>query len=383
MCVQYLQASDLRRGCCWVQRRQTWIVDESKAIFHTMISSSPDTVAPAPAPALADPMEMEQMALELFPSPSRLASTSKQNSPEPEIPDSHTYQVSSLFVGTSTCSEGQPPLVMQQGDLKASGKVTAQNYQIMSDRRLKGEILPLDIDAVAILAQLEIVQYKLKTDAHERPQIGVVAQDVATVWPGAVEDDSTTGLKSVRLDLLYFIAMRALQDFLPLLTELDKQRRLGLPLLMHAQQQAVAQQATNPCQESLPARMPCSNNLSDSESECETHMSVVGNLSMQHSSDSSGCHSKDDQSSSSSAPPSFKDDAAAMVAHMLAALKEDNGGMPFIVRKLLKKLGKEAVWSTFLESQYTRLPAADGKARSPGSTFLHLLKKQEQQAKIV
>ena len=378
----FLQACDLRRGCCWVQRRQTWIVDESKAIFHTMISSSPDSVAPASAPALAGPMEMEQMALELFPSPSRLASTSKENSPGPEIPDSHTYQVSSLFVGTSTSSEGQLPLVMQQGDLKASGKVTAQNYQLMSDRRLKGEILPLDIDAVAILAQLEIVQYRLKTNPHERPQIGVVAQDVAKVWPGAVEDDSATGLKSVRLDLLYFIAMKALQDFLPLLTELDKQRRLGLPLLMHVQQPAVAQQATNPCQESLPARMPCSNDSSDSESECETHMSVVGNLSMQHSSDSSGCHSKDDQSSISSAPPSFKDDAA-MVAHMMAALKEDNDGMPFVVRKLLKKLGKEAVWSIFLESQYIRLPAADGKARSPGSTFLHLLKKQEQEAKIV
>ena len=329
-----------------------------------------------PAPTVQ--RNIEQIPLELLPSPSRLANTSRQTIPEPHVPDLETVQVASLIVG---CSPPEQPILLQQGEVKACGKVTAQSFHIMSDWQLKDKILPLDIDAVDMLRQLKIVQYKLKNDAQQRPQIGVVAQEVAQVWADAVDNDSATNLQSVRLDLLCFAVMRALQHFLPLLTEIDKQHRLGLPLRMHAQQQAAAQQATNPCQESLSATAQCSNDLSDSDSECKTHMSATGGLDMEHSSDCSGCHSEADVSSELPAPPGFKDDAA-MVAHILAALKEDNEGMPVLICKLLRKLGKKTVWSAFLETQYTRIPAADGKARSPGSTFLHLLKKQEQQAKI-
>ena len=348
------------------------------------MNSWPEPVVQVAMAAPTGAMDIEQIALEpleQLPSPSRLASTSRQTFPEPYVPNpQETVRVSSLIVGSNTSLDEQP-ILLQPGDLTASGKVTAQGYQIMSDRQLKDEILPLDIDAVAILRQLKIVQYKYKNDAQERPQIGVVAQDVAQVWADVVDDDSATGLKSVRLDLLYFATMRALQHFLPLLTELDKQHRLGLPLLMHAQQRAAAQQAIKPCQDSLSARVQCSDAMSDSDSGSETHVSAIGNLGIEHSIDSSGCHPKANQASVSSELPGFKDDAA-MVAHILAALKEENEGMPVVVRKLLNKLGRESVWSTFQEAQYTTLPAADGKARSPGSTFLHLLKRQEQQAKI-
>ena len=327
-------------------------------------------------------MEIEQMALEpleLLPSPSRLASTSdRQTSPEPHVADPHTQQVSSLIVGCSTSSNEQP-VVMQQGDLKAYGKVTAQSYHIMSDRRLKEDILPLDIDAVAFLGQLNIVQYKWVEDPQGERQIGVIAQDVEQVLAGAVKNDSATNLKSVKLELLQFLTTRAVQHFLPLLTKLDEQDRLGLPLLMR---QAAAQQSTTSRQENLSAGTQCSKDMSDSESECETHMPTIGELGLEHSSGSSDCHGDVHPSSSnSSTPPGFQDDAA-MVAHILAALGEDNKGMPVIALKLLRKLGKDAVWSTFLEAQNTRLRAADGKMRSPGSTFLHLLKIQEQQAKI-
>lgn len=340
-----------------------------------MIDSCPDPVAPAPT----GPMEMEQMEpLELLPSPSWLASTSRQAPPEPHDPDPHTVQVSSLIVGCSTSSDEQ----LQPGDLKACGKVTAQSYHIMSDRRLKHEVLPLHIDAAAILGQLDIVEFKFNDDAQGQRQVGVIAQDVLKVLEDAVTTDGATDLKSIKLDLLQFITMKALQDFLPLLIELDKQHRLGLPLLMHTQQHAAAQHSSTPSWENLSARTQRSQDMSDTESECETHMSAIADSGMQHSSDSSDCHSDAQPSSSNpSAPPGFKDDAA-MVAHILAALGEDNKGMPVIALKLLRKLGKESVWSTFLEAQYTRLPAADGKARSPGSTFLHLLKKKEQQAKI-
>lgn len=325
-------------------------------------------------------MEYGQLALEMLPSPSRLATTSRQTSPEPQtsvpqIPDPQTTQISSLIVGYS---DDQQPLVMQEGDLKACGTVTAQKYHLMSDQRLKHEILPLDIDAVDILKKLQIVQYKLIKDPKSQRQIGVIAQDIEQVLADAVHQDSATDLKSVKLDLLQFVTIRALQDFLPLLINLDKQYRLGLPLLMHAQHQAAALRATNPFQQNLPA---IDIYMSDSDSECETHISTIGNLDMEHPSDSSGHTEAHPTSSDSSAPPDFKDDAA-MVAHMLAALGENGVGMPVIVLKLLKKLGRDAAWSAFQQAPFTGLPAADGKARSPGSTFLHLLKKQEQQAKI-
>lgn len=365
---------------CWLQCRQTWIVDESKAVFHTMISSCPEPVAPAPLPVAPAPLpEPQQLALEWFPSPSRVASTPRQIFPEAQTPDPQTAQVSSLIVGTSTSlRDDQQPLVMQDGDLKAYGTVTAQSIHIMSDQRLKHEILPLDIDAVDILSQLHIMQYKLIEDPQSQRHIGVIAQDIEKVLADAVHRDSATDMKSVKLDLLQFVTMRALQHFLPLLMKLDEQHRLGLSLLMHTQQQAAAQPATNPYQQNLSASNIY---MSDSESESETHMSTIGDLDMENPSNSPGCHSDAPQTSSnSSAPHDFKD--AAMVAHMLAALGEDNVGMPVIVLKLLRKLGRETAWSAFQQATFTGLPAADGKARSPGSTFLHLLKKQEQQAKI-
>ena len=337
-------------------------------------------MAPAALPVAA---EVQQLALEWFPSPSRVASTPRQIFPEAQTPDPPTAQVSSLIVGSSTSLRNdQQPLVMQDGDLKACGTVTAQGIRVMSDQRLKHEILPLDIDAVDILGQLRIKQYKLLNDPQGQRQIGVIAQDIAQVLADAVHQDSATDLKSVKLDLLLFVTIKALQQFLPLLIELDKQHRLGLTLLMHAQHRAAAQPATNPCRENLSARLQCSTHLSDSDSECETHMSTIDDLDMEHNNDSSDCHSEAHQTSSGlAAPLDFKDDAA-MVAHMLAALGEDNVGMPVIVLKLLRKLGREAVWSAFQQAPSTGLPAANGRARSAGSTFLHLLKKQEQQAKI-
>ena len=365
-------------------------MDERQAIFHTMMISFPDPVAPAPT----DPMEIQQLALEVLPSPSRRASTPRQNSlepegpdphsvqasrqtfPEPQSPDPNTVQVSSLIIGSSASAEEQQPVVMQQGDLKASGSVTAGQYHIMSDKQLKHDITPLDFDAAAILHKLQIVQYKLNADPQGRRQIGVVAQDVAQVLEDAVIKDTATNLQSVKLDLLQFVAIRALQQYLPTLIELDKQRRLGLPLLMHAQQQA-AQRATTQCQQNLSA---ADSDTADSECSCESHIPDMDISGMECNSNS--CQSEDHQpSSSSSVPAIFKDDAA-MVAHILAALKEDNKGISIKILKLLGKLGKDAVWRTHLEAQYTRLPTADGNVRSPGSTFLHLLKKQEQEAKI-
>lgn len=342
-----------------------------------MMTSCPDAV-PEPLGLMDIESLGNSVPLDELPSPSR-PGTCRANPPEPQTPDLQVTKVSSLLVGSSSCTEGSHPVTMRQGDLKASGTVTAQGFHAMSDMRLKHNILPLDIDAVAILDQLNIVQFKWDSDPQGRPQIGVIAQQVAQVLADAVKMDTATGLNSVNVHLLLFVTMRALKDFLPLLTELDKQHRLGLPLLMLRQQQ-VAQQAPTPDQKRFPARaLTFTDSIdSDSASDFDTSDIDTPDPGLECSSNSP----KDQQPSFRSAPPiDFKNDAA-MIAQILADLGEDNPGMPFAVRKLLGKLGKEVVWGTYLQAQVTSLPAADGSMRSPGSTFLHLLKKQEQEAKI-
>lgn len=357
-------------------------MDTTKALYHTMMKSWPETIAPTTlSPSDAEQLQHRVMSqpLEMAPSPPG-PSTPRPNPAEPTTPES--MQVPSLIVGCSTPADQQQPVVMRQGDLKASGTVTAQSIRVMSDMRLKHNILPLGIDAVDILRQLNIVQYHLNNDPQGPPHIGVLAQDVAQVLADAVEIDTASGLKSVKLDLLLFIVMRTQQQFLqflPLLTELDKQHRLGLPLLMHRQQQA-AQQTPNPDQQMLSATTPSCTDSTDSDSASEVNMLDAGG--MECSSNSSGCQQGDQQPSSDpSAPLSFKSDKT-MISHILADLGEDNKGMPVVVGKLLGKLGREAVWKTYRQAKCTTLHGADGGKRSPGSTFLHLLKKQEQEANI-
>ena len=73
-----------------------------------------------------------------------------------------------------------------------------------------------------------------------------------------------------------------------------------------------------------------------------------------------------------------------MVQHIMSGLGEDLDDPKALVLlgKLLRELGCQIVWETFVEAQCTSLLKKDGSKRSPGGTFFTLLKKHKQHHKL-
>ncbi|MFL5814059.1 MAG: tail fiber domain-containing protein [Bdellovibrionia bacterium] len=90
---------------------------------------------------------------------------------------------------------------------------TSSGCTASSDRRLKENISSLENPLEKIL-QLQGVQYDWKDKQwfSERHQIGLIAQDVETIYPEAVVTDSDTGLKAIAYDHLIAPVIEAIKN---------------------------------------------------------------------------------------------------------------------------------------------------------------------------
>ena len=80
-----------------------------------------------------------------------------------------------------------------------TGNITAANFILSSDRRLKQNIKPITFSNIG---QIKFVQFDMKNDSSHRTRYGVIAQDVEKIAPELVYTDSK-GIKSVGyIDLL-------------------------------------------------------------------------------------------------------------------------------------------------------------------------------------
>jgi hypothetical protein len=98
---------------------------------------------------------------------------------------------------------GTTQLAVSGGNVSMSGNVTAASFLYSSDRRLKKNIQPLEHSLEKVM-QLNGYTYDWinpKTKAQDRKQIGVMAQEVESVFPEAVEQ-SQDGIKRVNYPLL-------------------------------------------------------------------------------------------------------------------------------------------------------------------------------------
>ena len=84
------------------------------------------------------------------------------------------------------------------GNAVVTGSVTALYYDHTSDLRLKTDIHPVE-NALDRLLSINGVEFKWKKDGRE--DMGVVAQNVATVFPNVVHTNGA-GIKSVEYDSL-------------------------------------------------------------------------------------------------------------------------------------------------------------------------------------
>ncbi len=82
------------------------------------------------------------------------------------------------------------------GTATVSSSVTASSFLYSSDRNLKTNITNLDSnDALSNILKLQGVSFNWKSD--NRPDIGLIAQDVEKIYPVLVHTNPQTGLKAV------------------------------------------------------------------------------------------------------------------------------------------------------------------------------------------
>ena len=93
--------------------------------------------------------------------------------------------------------------------LQVTGSIKATAFNTSSDRRLKNSITQLDSsNLVSQLQQLNAYQYRFNSDPTGQIRYGVIAQEVATLFPHAVSYDSQ-GLMAVDYGALGAIAATA------------------------------------------------------------------------------------------------------------------------------------------------------------------------------
>jgi hypothetical protein len=85
--------------------------------------------------------------------------------------------------------------------------VTAGNFILNSDRRLKQNIKPLDFPGVS---KIKFVEFTIKSDTSNRKRYGVIAQDVEKIAPELVYTDKE-GIKSVAYIDLIIVKLAQLQ----------------------------------------------------------------------------------------------------------------------------------------------------------------------------
>jgi len=105
-------------------------------------------------------------------------------------------------------------LIRPNGNLLNSNN----SYGSLSDVRLKENI----VDATPKLddlMQVRVRNYNLKNDVNKTKQIGVVAQELETVFPGMIETDGD-GIKAVKYSVFVPIMLKAIQEQQALITSL-------------------------------------------------------------------------------------------------------------------------------------------------------------------
>lgn len=92
------------------------------------------------------------------------------------------------------------------------GPVLASAFTVSSDRRLKKDVKVLE-DNMSRISQIAGVSYKYSDKKFtQKPQIGVIAQDVQKVYPEAVLEDEK-GILSVNYAVLVAPLIEALKEF--------------------------------------------------------------------------------------------------------------------------------------------------------------------------
>ena len=94
-------------------------------------------------------------------------------------------------------------------DLNVKGNVTVGDVSVLSDARLKANIISLG-STLAKLLQIDGKTYTMKKDENKKQKIGVLAQDIEKVFPELVSESN--GVKSVNYQGLVPVLINSLKE---------------------------------------------------------------------------------------------------------------------------------------------------------------------------
>jgi hypothetical protein len=124
---------------------------------------------------------------------------------------SNQLNIGNVITGTGLGTPSSSTVTIA-GSLQIRGAASGPAFMTTSDARIKTNITPLE-NGLAGIAALEGVTYTYRPPAErevgkelnlpvDKPQMGVIAQNVEQVYPEAVETMGTTGVKSVNYNML-------------------------------------------------------------------------------------------------------------------------------------------------------------------------------------
>ena len=111
-------------------------------------------------------------------------------------------------------------------EVKSDGDVFSRtnSYGGFSDVRLKQGITPAS-SQWSDIKNIEVVKFQMKSeqfsDAENPWMLGVIAQQVEQVSPGLVDEDVKDGIKTVKYSILYMKAVKALQEAMERIEQLE------------------------------------------------------------------------------------------------------------------------------------------------------------------
>lgn len=314
---------------------------------------------------------------------------------------------SQLTVGDNASSSDSSPSLVVHGDALVLGSLTANSWQL-SDERAKTNITPANHDALGIIQSLEVYHYYLKHSVSGRRMIGVLAQQVRPLYPDAVETDPTTGLLRVSSSSLNYLMVQALQQLSKQFEDFrdETNGRLGLVMLwavswVQSAKSEARELVSRTTASSSPPNVTNPSLSADlgisAEAGADTTTPTSG---IQHGPSpdvcvvvqpkSTGQHtgqvihadhaSSSEPGSTQVSAPSFEfESEEAMISHMIAALGEDNAGVPGMCKHRIAQLGRPSVWQSFQQAQAER--SCNG-GPTAGSRFIRLLDKKRHDGKM-
>lgn len=131
---------------------------------------------------------------------------------------------------TSKLNGGDDYYVAYKNYAAQTGDFYATTFHATSDRNLKENIVPSNIDYNSVLNSLKIYEYNFKDDAEKTKQIGIMAQDLRDALPedlrpAFISGDEEKNHLSINESKIQYLLLMKIRELEARIIELEKKEK--------------------------------------------------------------------------------------------------------------------------------------------------------------